>query len=126
MKNLSYIVFICFFFLYACTTGTSMITRTVRSPINFEEVKILHEWPENKEVIGNVTSKSSEGLRHNPEKIESALIELKKQAAKIGANAIFIKSIGNPENYEVESNGGVKIRDLPIVIKGIALYITSP
>ena len=77
-----------------CATGTVVITGKVREPIPFESVKILQQYPPNYESIAIVNSKSEEGVFTNQRMVDLAIEALKKQAAKVGANAVVLKTHG--------------------------------
>jgi hypothetical protein len=77
----------------ACTTGTAIVTGTVRTPLLPEQVTIYLEPPTDFEVIGLVDASSEAGWSEQ-ESLNYAIEELKKQAAKLGANGVLLVSSG--------------------------------
>ena len=79
--------------VFSCATGTALVTGTQRPATKSDEVVVYTEAPEKYEVIGIVTASSDAGWTAQ-ERLDLALAELKKQAAKIGANGIILENIG--------------------------------
>ena len=69
-----------------------MVTGTQRPETSPESVVIYTESPVNYEVIGIVTSSSDFGWTDQGS-LDYALTEIKKQAAKIGANGILLEDV---------------------------------
>lgn len=86
--------------LVGCTTGSALVTGTKRDPIDPSQVAIYRSVPDTKfEYIGIVKSEAEEVLSQQ-EALDRAAEELKKQAAKIGANGIILSGMGEKyENY---------------------------
>jgi hypothetical protein len=80
--------------LFGCATGSSIVTGKVRPAINPSDVKLYLEAPSQYETIGIVEA-SSEVEFSSQAAQDRAVEELKKQAAKIGANGVLIGSTGN-------------------------------
>lgn len=77
------------FLFFNCASGTYLVTGTQRDAISADEVQIYVEEPDNYEVIGVVNASSDAGWTEQGS-LNYAVSELKKQAAKIGANGILI------------------------------------
>lgn len=88
--------------LYGCATGAVIVTGKTRPPIDPEKVQVLAEYPAKYEIIGIVTASSGSGWDATGD-YEYAKEELKKQAAKIGANAVVIEAIGKETHYIPDS-----------------------
>lgn len=93
--------------LCSCATGAVIVTGKTRPPIDPEKVQVLAEYPTKYEIIGIVTASSGSGWDTTGD-YEYAKEELKKQAAKIGANAVVIETIGKetvyfPDSYTASS-----------------------
>ena len=86
-------------YLGACASGTTLVTGTKRTATNFEQVKIYQVPPANYEVIARVEASSEMGLT-DQQSLDFALEEVKKQAAKVGANGVILNAVGK------ESTGG--------------------
>ena len=80
--------------LAACASGSAIVTGTKRVPIAAELVKLYLEPPSNLEVIGLVSASSDAGMSEQAS-VDYATAELKKQAAKLGANGVLLTSIGD-------------------------------
>ena len=90
------------FFIFSCASGTALVTGRQRPATNADEVVVYTEAPEKYEVIGIVTASSDAGWTVQGS-LDYAIAELKKQAAKIGANGIILESVGT------SNSGGVFI-----------------
>ena len=88
------------FIISSCASGTALVTGVQRPATSPESVILYTEPPANYEVIGIVTASSDSGWTDQGS-IEYALKEIKKQAAKIGANGILL------ENVSQSTSGGV-------------------
>lgn len=84
----------------SCASGTALVTGVQRPATSPESVILYTEPPANYEVIGIVTASSDSGWTDQGS-LEYALKEIKKQAAKIGANGILL------ENVSQSTSGGV-------------------
>ena len=80
--------------LLGCATGSSIVTGKVRPAISPSEVKIYLDPPSQFETIGIVEA-SSEVEFSSQAAQDRAINELKKQAAKIGANGVLLLNTGN-------------------------------
>ena len=79
--------------LGGCATGTALVTGVKRDAISYKNVKIYHSAPDKYEVIGVVKAESEMGWT-DQESLDMAVEEVKKQAAKIGANGIILDRMG--------------------------------
>lgn len=100
MKRLVFLFAFTILLVSACTTGSYIVTGTKRPAIPIEDVKIYQKYPTTYETIGMVKSQS-EVLISQQDAVDRAVTELKKQAAKIGANGIIIKSQGEKSEGSV-------------------------
>lgn len=88
-------------FLVGCTTGSALVTGVKRDPVDPSQVTIYRSAPDTKfEHIGIVKSEAEE-MFSQQEALDRAVEELKKQAAKIGANGVILSGMG--EKYETYS-----------------------
>jgi uncharacterized protein YbjQ (UPF0145 family) len=87
MKNLP--VLLSLVLLAGCITGSHVVTGVVHQPTMAGSVKIYSEMPAGAEIIGTVSAMSNASLTWQGAK-DQAVKELKKQAAKIGANGILL------------------------------------
>lgn len=93
-------------FLFGCATGSSIITGMKRPAINPSEVKIYLDPPAKFETIGIVEAASEIGFSRQSAQ-DQAINELKKRAAKVGANGVLLTNTGSQTNGTagVYSNG---------------------
>jgi hypothetical protein len=78
----------------ACASGSAIVTGTKRMPITSEHVTLYLEPPIDYEVIGLVSASSDAGWTEQAT-VDYAVEELKKQAAKLGANGLLLLSSGD-------------------------------
>ena len=79
--------------LSSCASGSYILTGQKRDPINPSLVKLYTAQPKQYEVIGIVNSSSDSGWTQQGD-MDLAVSELKKQAAKLGANGILLTGTG--------------------------------
>jgi hypothetical protein len=80
--------------LIGCATGSYIITGKARPAISPTEVKVYPNPPSQYETIGIVEASSDVGFSTQAAQ-DRAIEELKKQAAKIGANGVILTNTGN-------------------------------
>ena len=95
----------------ACASGSAIVTGETRTPVAPKQVKIYLEPPTSYEVIGLVNATSDAGWTEQ-ESLNYAIQELKKQAAKLGANGVLLVSSGETttgvvsgKNYAIPVTG---------------------
>src|SRR6185369_8180680 len=79
--------------LAACASGSAIVTGKTRDPVAPAQVKLYLEPPAKFEVIGLVNASSDAGWTEQGS-VDYAVEELKKQAAKLGANGVLLVSSG--------------------------------
>lgn len=111
--------------LVGCTTGSALVTGTKRASIDPSQVVIYRSAPDTKfEHIGIVKSEAEEVLSQQ-EALDRAVEELKKQAAKIGANGIILSRTGEKHESYSSYNGGFFYSgtDEYQTLQGDAIYV---
>ncbi len=112
--------------LVGCASGSALVTGTVRPPIeDFTTVAILTEMPEGAEQIAIVKASSDSGWNQQ-QSLDYAVEELKKQAAKVGANAVVITDRGTSTQVVgvPTYGGGTTISSSETeIVEGIAVYV---
>ncbi|MDJ0910460.1 MAG: hypothetical protein QNI99_14780 [Woeseiaceae bacterium] len=112
--------------LAGCAEGSALIVGQTRPAIeNPESIRILTEMPDGAEQIAFVKASSDDGWTQQGD-LDLAVAELKRQAAKVGANAIVLTShqtesqvVGIPQ-----SDGGTQIgTSEKQVVEGIAVWV---
>ena len=116
-------LFLCTVLFFSCASGTALVTGKQRAATNPETVIVYTEPPAKYEIIGIVTASSDSGWTEQGD-LEYAMAELKKQAAKIGANGVILESI------ETSNSGGVISYGvyIPVTAKNVsgkAIYVFS-
>jgi hypothetical protein len=97
IRVIQIIALICFstvLFGCATTAGSSIITGKTRPAISLGEVKIYIDSPAQYETIGIVEAASEMGSSRQSTQ-DKVIKELKLQAAKIGANGVFLTNTGS-------------------------------
>jgi hypothetical protein len=102
----------------ACASGSAIVTGTTRAPISLEQVKIYLEPPADFEVIGLVNASSDSGWTEQGSQ-DYAIKELKKQAAKLGANGVLLIASGEKTTTAVGGYGTGYFYAVPITAKTV-------
>jgi hypothetical protein len=111
-----------------CADGSALLLGEARQAIeDWSTVAILTEMPEGADQIAVVKASSDSGLTQQ-QSLDYAVAELKKQAAKVGANAIVLDSrstetqvVGIP-SYGTQGGTMITSSDKEVV-QGIAVYV---
>jgi len=107
--------------------GSSIVTGTKRPPIDPGKVKLYLQPPSNHEVIDIVNASSDAGWTEQGS-IDYAVQELKKQAAKLGANGVLITTTGENTSTVVGGYGTGYLYAIPVTAKtvsGHAIYVNE-
>jgi uncharacterized protein YbjQ (UPF0145 family) len=109
-------------FLVGCTTsGSALMTGTARPPFqDFTSVAILTEMPDGAEQIAIVKASSADGWNQQ-QSLDYAVEELKKQAAKVGANAVVI--IDRDTTTGVVSGGSTVTSYDTEIVEALAVFV---
>lgn len=107
--------------LASCATGSVIITGTVRPAIDSSEVRILLNPPLRYETIGIVEASSAIEFSRQAAQ-DRVMDELRRQAARIGANGVLLISTG--ENVSGGAFvGGVFVTSQTLTGRGEAIFI---
>jgi len=106
--------------LGACASGSAIVTGNTRPPVALEQVKIYLESPTAFEVIGLVNASSDAGWTEQGS-VDYAIEELKKQAAKLGANGVLLVSSGETTTTVVGGHYAVPVTAK--TVKGRAIFV---
>ena len=109
--------FVCYLsalFLISCASGSVIVTGSVRPATDPQTVKLYLKEPIKYEAIGLVEASSSAGWTEQGAQ-DYAIEELKKHAAKIGANGILLTATGEQVMWSIPT--GAKI------VKGMAIFV---
>ena len=113
-----------------CADGSALVTGQARPPIeDWNSVVILTEMPDSAEQIAVVKASSDSGITQQ-QSLDFAVAELKKQAAKVGANAVVLSSrstgaqvVGTPTYGQ---QGGTTITSSEVeIVMGIAVFVSE-
>lgn len=102
----------------ACASGSSIVTGNTRAPVAPELVKLYLEPPVEFETIGIVNASSASGWTEQGS-MDYAIQELKKQAAKLGANGVLLVSSGEKTTTIFNSDAKGNVFASPITAKTI-------
>ncbi len=111
--------------LGACASGSAIVTGNTRVPVALVQVKIYLEPPAAFEVIGLVSASSDAGWTEQGS-VNYAIEELKKQAAKLGANGVLLVSAGEKTTTVVGGYGTGYYYAIPVTAKtvqGRAIFV---
>ena len=115
--------------LAACASGSAIVTGNTRTSTLPEQVKIyLDPPPAEFEVIGLVSASSDAGWTEQ-RSVDYAIQELKKQAAKLGANGVLLVSAGENRTTSVGGQGTDYFYAIPVTAKtvqGRAIFVKAP
>ena len=79
-----------------CATGAALVTGVKRPPINPNDVRIYSEPPANYEEVAISSANSYWSWAWTEQsKMDTASRELRTKAAKLGANGVIVKNLGN-------------------------------
>jgi len=113
--------------LFSCASGSHVVTGTARFPIDPTLVKLYIEKPVYYEVIGMVEASSDAGWTAQGSQ-NYAIEELKKQAAKMGANGILLNATGTKSSTMVGGYGTGTIWAIPVeakTVSGVAIFVSE-
>ena len=118
--------------LVGCASGSALVTGTRRPPTDPSQVRVYTSPPSSYEVIGIVRASSNAGWNQQ-RSLDYALAELRKQTAKIGANGILLRDVGEKSDsfsatyVPLPSGGGVLAggRSSKQSLSGEAIYVSQ-
>ena len=99
MKNFKLLVLILFLLAKACYPVSHIIIGEAQVPIDYKDVKVYIDYPNNYEKIAIIEASSDLAFKDisieitHQQKTNKALDRLKKEAALLGANGIAIQDI---------------------------------
>jgi len=112
--------------LAGCASGSALVVGQARPAIeDFTTVAILTEMPEAAEKIAIVKASSDSGWTQQ-DSLDYAVEELKKQAAKVGANAVVLTgrdTASQVVGVPVYGGGTVVSSSEVEIVEGIAVWI---
>jgi hypothetical protein len=109
----------------ACASGSAIVTGSTRTPIASEHVRIYLEPPADFDLIGVVSASSDAGWTEQGS-VDYAIEELKKQAAKLGANGVVLVSSGDRTTTVIGGYGRGSVYAIPVTaktIQGRAIFV---
>ncbi|NLQ16713.1 DUF4156 domain-containing protein [Marinomonas sp. M1K-6] len=101
--------------LFGCSSGSHVVTGQQLPELEVEQVTVFEEAPTfDYQVVGTVFASSDNGFTEDSRK-ERATLELKEQAAKIGANGVILdevtqlsfRRLGSGVGISAGSGGGI-------------------
>ena len=125
MKKILFFILLAAFLAGCGTTGSTIVTGTTRSVTDPKTVKLYLQEPTRYEVIGIVEASSEQGWTAQSSQ-NYAVEEIKKQAAKLGANGVLLLNTGEKTTTTVGGYGTGIIWSAPSTAKtisGKAIYV---
>lgn len=129
MNQYSKIIVCCLsaLFLIGCATGSVVLVGTARPSTDPQSVKLYLKEPKKYDAIGLVEASSDSGFTNQGSQ-NYAVAELKKQAAKIGANGVLLTTTGTQTSTTAGGYGTgtiwVASSDAKVV-KGTAIFVNE-
>ena len=111
----------------ACASRSAIVTGSSRAPVAPEQVKIYLEPPPAFDTIGLVNASSDAGWTEQGS-LNYAIEELKKQAAKLGANGVLLVSSGDRTTTIIGGQGTGYLYAIPVTAKtvqGRAIFVKA-
>ncbi|KOE80323.1 MULTISPECIES: hypothetical protein [Vibrio] len=111
--------------LNGCASGSSIVTGVQRAELDISEVRLYLEAPKQYETIGLVKASSDAGMTQQASQ-DYAVEELKKQAAKIGANGVILTATGERTSSMLMSNSDGSFYTIPVsteTMSGLAVFV---
>ncbi|TVQ39182.1 MAG: hypothetical protein EA384_07200 [Spirochaetaceae bacterium] len=111
--------------LTGCATGSAIVVGQVRDPIDPDQVTLFIEAPASYEVVGIVMASSDAGWTRQGS-VNYAVRELKKQAARLGANGVLIESTGERTSTVIGGQGTGYLYAIPVTaqsLTGKAIFV---
>ena len=129
MKQYSKIILCCLpvLLLIGCATGSVVLTGTARPSTDPQSVKLYIEEPKKYDVLGLVEASSDSGWTDQGSQ-DYAVSELKKQAAKIGANGVLLTTTGTQTSAITGGYGNGSMWVVPVnakVVRGTAIFVNE-
>ncbi|WP_038891701.1 hypothetical protein [Vibrio campbellii] len=119
------LVVVALLLLNACASGSAIVTGVKRPALDFNQVRLYLEAPEQYETIGIVKASSDAGITQQASQ-DYAVEELKKQAAKIGANGVILTTTGERTSSIISTNADGSIYTIPVsaqTVSGKAVFV---
>jgi hypothetical protein len=123
-----YVLYAAIVLVSACATSSQVVVGQARAPIDPANVKIYLTAPPGAKHIAILDASSGSSLAFSDQqKLDAAITELKKRAARLGANGVLIQGTGT------ESTAGVVVSQPTAmgyyagarhkVVSAIAIYV---
>jgi hypothetical protein len=86
----------CSLAINGCATGAALVTGQKRPPIDPSQVRIYSSPPQKYQEVAIISANSYWSWAWNEQaKMDTATRELRVKAAKLGANGVVVKNLGN-------------------------------
>ena len=111
--------------LIGCASGSAIVVGERRPRVPTDDVKIYVEAPASYETIAVLRASSDAGFTEQGS-IDYAIRELKKQAARLGANGVLLKGRGTKTSTVVGGAAAGTFYAIPVeaqTVEGTAIYV---
>ena len=116
-------------FCSACASASHILVGEVRPPVALDAVLLYLEPPENYEVIALVRGSSISGWTQAQD-TNNAVQQLKKEAAKLGANGVLLSSVSEDGDVVFGAGAGTPGDALGLSstaeVAGQAIFVIRP
>jgi opacity protein-like surface antigen len=107
--------------ILGCASGSAVVVGQARPPIeDWDSVAVTTQMPDGAEEIALVQASSDSGWNEQ-QSVDYAIVELKKQAAKVGANTVVIDATDT--TLQVLTVGTDVYSSNAQVVKGMAVFV---
>jgi hypothetical protein len=110
----------------ATATGSAIVTGERRPPVAPETVRLYASAPAEFETIAIVKASSDSGWTEQDD-VDYAVEELKKQAAKVGANGVLVEAAGTETQGTVAipmyGGGFIAVPSQAATVQGRAIFV---
>ena len=102
------------FILKSCYPVSHIIIGDIQTPLDYNNVKVYHDYPDTYEKIAIIEASSDLALKDlsidftHQQKTNKALDRLKKEAASLGANGIVLQNISTNIKHHFDFKKGSK------------------
>lgn len=127
MPNSCLTAVLAFTLMSGCASGSAIVTGTTRPAVHPDMVKLYLDPPAEYETIGLVRASSSSGLTQQGD-LDYAIKELKRRAAKLGANGVLLSTTGSKISGIAGGTSGGVVYAAPVeaqAAEGRAIFVSS-
>lgn len=126
MKSVIWFLVATIIIFASCARSSAVVTGQVRPATNPDEVRLYVEPPASFKTIAILDARSGFGIGDQA-KLDSAIAELKRKAASLGANGLLLSGIGDRVGNAVlvpdGSGGGAIVQSHKKIVTAAAIFV---